>query len=245
MPDQEITKTEAPLAPAKPGGGEEMWRYASALAKASIIPKDYRGQTANCFVALDMAQRLGAGVMEIMQNTFVVHGTPGFSAKYAIGMANKKGPFKGPIAFEYSGTPGNESVTAYATVAETGDRVEFTADMAMAKAEGWSKNTKYKSMPKLMLSYRAATLLIRLYCPEVLLGMQTAEELEEGSSGPPREVEVDVLESLNREIASDGDLPPDELLAGGASQAAEAEAVPDEGEPPEAPDEGEPPEAMF
>lgn len=195
--------------------GAQMWKYASALAKATIVPKSFQGQPANCFVALDMAQRLGAGVMEVMQNTYVVHGTPGFSAKYAIGMANKKGPFKGPIAFEYGGTPGNESVTAYAIVEATGERVEFTADMAMAKAEKWSSNPKYKSMPKLMLSYRAATLLIRLYCPEVLLGMQTTEELEDmhvSSGGPAREAEVEVIDDLNAQIEEANDLPPDELL---------------------------------
>lgn len=194
MTEKELTK--------KAGAGAEMWSYAQALSRATVIPKAYQGQAANCFVALDMAQRLGVGVMEVMQNCFVVHGTPGFSSKWSIGMANKKGPFKGPIAFEYGGAPGNESATAFAIVEATGERVEFTADMAMAKAEKWTSNPKYRSMPKLMLSYRAATLLIRLYCPEVLLGMQTADELEDthAAGQPPREAEAQVVEDLNAEI---------------------------------------------
>jgi len=182
--------------------GAAMWSYAQALSRATIIPQTYQGQAANCFVALDMAQRLGVGVMEVMQNCFVVHGTPGFSSKWSIGMANKKGPFKGPIAFEYAGAPGSESATAFAIVEATGERVEFTADMAMAKAEKWTSNPKYRSMPKLMLSYRAATFLIRLYCPEVLLGMQTAEELEDvyAPGQGVRDAEAQVVETLNAEI---------------------------------------------
>ena len=159
--------------------GKELWNFASALSRSTIIPKAFQGQPANCFVALDMANRLGASPMEIMQNIYVVHGTPGFSAKYAIGMANKSGVFKGPICFEQAGTGDNLSVTAYAIVRETDQRVEFTCDMAMARAEKWTSNPKYKTMPHLMLRYRAATLLIRTSCPEVLLGMHTADELED------------------------------------------------------------------
>ena len=241
----EIQKSK-PAVPARAATtGESMWKYAQALSRADIIPKQYQGSPANCFVALDMAQRLGTGVMEIMQNTFVVHGTPGFSAKYAIGMANKKGPFKGPISFEYSGAPGYESVTAYAIVAETGNRVEFTADMEMAKAEGWAKHPKYKTgLARLMLSYRSATFLIRLYCPQVLLGMQTTEELEDMYTSRhhpgPEQLEAtaaQVVEVLNQEVSDVGDLPPDEQLA----VPGPSEEVPEIGGEPD----GQPPTEMF
>ena len=159
--------------------GKEMWDFATAMAKANIIPKHFQNQPANIFVALDMSQRLGVGVMEIMQNTYVVQGKPGFSASWSIGMANKSGVFKGPIHFEEKGTGDGLAVTAYAIVRETGERVEFTASMAMAKAEGWTKNPKYKTMGAYMLRLRAATLLIRTTCPEVLLGMQTTEEVQD------------------------------------------------------------------
>jgi hypothetical protein len=183
---------------AQPNKGQEMWRYAQALSRASIIPKTFQGQPANCFVAMDMAERLGVGVMEIMQNTYVVHGTPGFSAKYAIGMANKSGVFKGPICFEERGSGDKLAVTAFAIVRETDQRVEFTCDMAMAKAEKWTSNPKYRTMPQLMLRYRASSLLIRTTCPQVLLGLQTAEELEDVRAArvPEFEAKVDALNDL-------------------------------------------------
>jgi hypothetical protein len=51
--------------------------------------------------------------------------------------------------------------------------------MAMAKAEGWlDKNgSKWKTMPEQMLMYRAATFFCRVYCPEVLAGVQTVDEI--------------------------------------------------------------------
>jgi len=163
-----------------------MWKMATAVAKADIIPAQFRNNTANVFVAMDMANRLGTGVMEVMQNTFVVHGTPGFSAKYVIGMCNQRGPFKGPIHYDYTADKANPSVTAWAIVRETEQRVEFTVDLAMAKAEGWTKNPKYKTMPQAMLSYRSGVLLVRLYAPETMLGLQTTEELQDVAASQQR-----------------------------------------------------------
>jgi hypothetical protein len=70
-------------------------------------------------------------------------------------------------------------VTAFAKVAATGEEVSFTVSMATAKAEGWTANKKYQTLGPLMLRYRSATLLIRLYCPEVMMGMPGVDEIED------------------------------------------------------------------
>lgn len=203
-----------------------MWDMATALSRSTIIPKAFQGQAANCFVALDMANRMGASPMEIMQNIYVVHGTPGFSAKYAIAMANKSGVFKGPICFEERGSGSTLSVTAFAIVRETGQRVEFTADMAMAKAEKWDSNPKYKSgLAALMLKYRSATLLIRTTCPEVLLGMQTAEEVEDVHAARTIEA-TPVVDSINKQLLESAPSPSE----GTATE--EEEESPSESETP-------------
>jgi len=190
--------------------GKEMWDMATALSRSNIIPKAFQGQAANCFVALDMANRMGASPMEIMQNIYVVHGTPGFSAKYAIAMANRSGIFKGPICFEERGSGANLEVEAFAIVRETGQRVSFTASMAMAKAEKWDSNPKYKGpLAATMLRYRSATLLIRTTCPEVLLGMQTADEVEDVRYAKATPVTVDdPIAKLNAAVPDIED-PPD------------------------------------
>ena len=44
--------------------------------------------------------------------------------------------------------------------------------------EGWTtKNKKYKSMPEIMLKARASTFFGRQYIPDLLLGVQTSEEV--------------------------------------------------------------------
>jgi hypothetical protein len=54
-----------------------------------------------------------------------------------------------------------------------------TVTMEMAKAEGWIDKTgsKWKTMPELMLKYRAAAFFGRLYAPEIMMGLYSADEI--------------------------------------------------------------------
>jgi hypothetical protein len=51
----------------------------------------------------------------------------------------------------------------------------------MAIDEGWvnKDGSKWKTMPDLMLRYRAAAFFARTECPEVLMGFHTADEIED------------------------------------------------------------------
>ena len=51
--------------------------------------------------------------------------------------------------------------------------------MAMANAEGWvsKAGSKWKTMPELMMRYRAAAFFGRLYAPEITMGMHSVEEV--------------------------------------------------------------------
>lgn len=174
------TRTRSPLATfTNVEVFDQLWRGAQALSSSQLVPATFRDKPQDCFIALHMASRLGCDPLLLLQNMYIVHGTPAFSAKFAIAQANQSGAFKGRIRFRPEGKGEALSVTAYATLADTGETVEATVDMAMAKAEGWTKNPKYKSMPEHMLTYRAATFLVRRYCPEALLGLPTADEAED------------------------------------------------------------------
>ena len=161
-----------------------MQRQARLFAQSPLIPAHLRQGSpdqamANCYIAMTIADRMGEDRMTVMQNIHIVHGTAGFKAQYMIARANASGVFKDGIDWEVSGEGKGLSVTAFATLASTGRRVEITVDMAMAEAEGWTKNSKYKTMPEIMLRYRSGTFLVRMYAPQVMLGYQTVEESED------------------------------------------------------------------
>jgi hypothetical protein len=53
-----------------------------------------------------------------------------------------------------------------------------TVTMAMAKAEGWAtkSGSKWRTMPDLMIRYRAAAMWGRLYIPDMLIGISYSQE---------------------------------------------------------------------
>lgn len=211
-----------------------MQRQARMFAMSPLIPEALRKGSpemamANCYIAMSIADRMGEDRMTVMQNIHIIHGTAGFKSSYMIARANASGKFSEEIDWEETNEGGNLKVTAFATLAKTGRRVEMSVDMAMAKAEGWTSNKKYTTMPKVMLRYRSAAFLIRLYAPEVMLGHQTADELED-----VRYAAVPVAEPLTATTLL-GHTPPVEepnngTLADDNPAAAEGRAPEDMGE---------------
>lgn len=161
----------------------------------------------NCIVALNMSTRMGADPLMVMQNLHVIEGRPSWSSPFIIAAINSCGRFS-PLRFELSEPGELTEVTYTATVwksnqkteekrkvtvrhqtcrawvieKETGDRLDGpTVSIQMAIDEGWlTKNgSKWQTIPELMLRYRSASFLGRLYAPELLMGLQTREEVED------------------------------------------------------------------
>ena len=169
-------------------GFELAQRQAKALATSTLVPADYRGNVGNCLIAVEIAQRTGSGIMAVMQNLHVIHGRPSWSSSFIIAALNTCGRFS-PLRFDVrhddKGAP--VSCRAWAYEKATDDRLDGPeVTMAMAHAEGWvSRNgSKWKTMPELMLRYRAAAFFGRLYAPDVLMGMHTDDEVIDVYAGP-------------------------------------------------------------
>ena len=160
---------------------ELVQRQAKMLASSTLIPKEFQGNMSNCAIGLNIAKRLGADPFMVLQNIDVIHGRPSFRATFLIAMVNASGRFS-PIKFKLEGDGADRTCYAYATDKASGETVEGpVVSMAMAKAEGWStkSGSKWLTMPELMLRYRSAAFFARLYAPDITLGMQTAEEVED------------------------------------------------------------------
>lgn len=200
------------------GAFDQAYRAAQAFAASKLVPGHFQGKPEDCFVALTVAHQLGIPPLMALQNVYMVSGRPGFSASLVIALANKSGVFAAPITWTTEGSGNDLAVTASATLAGSGERVSSKVTMATAIAEGWTRNPKYKSMPEHMLRLRSATWLVRLYCPEVLLGFHTSDELADVSAAkgrpvivedvtsapaPPPAVRAEVITTINQEIAGD------------------------------------------
>lgn len=163
---------------------EQAQRMAKALGSSEIVPINYRGDAniGSCLIALELSNRIGASVLAVMQNLYVVHGKPGWSSQFLISCVNASRKFT-PLRYRMTGEKDTDSWGCVAWAKDmTGEVLESPeVTIAMAKAEGWyNKNgSKWKTMPELMLRYRTATLFARLYAPELTMGIQTAEEIND------------------------------------------------------------------
>jgi len=159
---------------------EAAQRMAKVLAASKIVPDGYHGNLADCVIALEMANRIGASPLAVMQNLYIVYGRPAWSSQFLISCINASGKFS-PLRYAMTGEKTKDSWGCFAwAVDKSGERLEGPeVTVAIAKAEGWfSKNgSKWKTMPGLMLRYRAATLFARLYAPELTMGIQCDDEV--------------------------------------------------------------------
>ena len=163
-------------------------RQAAMLAKSSIVPQNYQGKPEDCFLAICLARRMNVEPWTVMQNLNIVRGRPTWSGQACMSMIQGCGKFA-DVRLVYTGMKGSENRGCYveATRVSDGEIVQGTeVTLAMARAEGWTSNSKWKNMPEQMLGYRAASFFARLYCPDAMMGFQTIEEVEDvsGSSKP-------------------------------------------------------------
>ena len=154
-------------------------RQAKSLCESNLVPISYRGQKGlpNCLVALEMSKRMNLSPLTVMQNLNIIHGTPTWSAQFITSQILGCGRFEN---FDYLIKGEGETLEVQCITKRIADQklIEGTAvSMRMARLEGWTKNPKYTSMPELMLRNRAATFFGRQYIPDLLLGVQTSEEV--------------------------------------------------------------------
>ena len=169
-------------------------RMANMFVSSTLVPKQFQGKDnyGNCVIALNMAQRLGADPLMVMQNLYVVYGTPSWSSKFMIAMFNQCGRYES-IRYEETGKKGTDTqgVIAWAKEKSTGEILKGPeVTIKIAKDEGWyGKNgSKWKTMPDQMLRYRAAAWFLRTTAPELSIGLQTADEVKDTIDVTPQTI---------------------------------------------------------
>ena len=188
-------------------------RMATMFSSSTLVPTQFQGKQnfSNCVIALNMAQRLGADPLMVMQNLYVVHGTPSWSSKFMIAMFNQCGRYES-IHYEETGEKGTDTqgVIAWAKEKSTGEILKGPeVTIKIAKEEGWyAKNgSKWKTMPDQMLRYRAAAWFIRTTAPELSMGLQTVDEVTDTIDVTPRNAVEKPVEEIRRNANAEEIVP--------------------------------------
>ena len=161
---------------------------AQALAKSDLVPQAYKGKTTNIMLAIDTANRMGLSPMFVMEQMSVVQGKRTWSGQACSTLVNGYPRFKN-VRLVYVGKEGTPEWGAYVTATrkDTGEEIKgTTVTMKMAELEGWTRNSKWKSMPEQMLAYRAYSFFARVHCADALNGFMVEGEPED-AFGEPKE----------------------------------------------------------
>lgn len=175
---------------------EHLWRVAQGFSKTRIVPKHYQNQPWDCALAIHMAVRLKMDPVSLMQSTHVIHGSFGMDGKLAAALINGSGLYDDDLDYEFEGECKKEK----GQLVNNGYRCRaFTfknekqvngpwVDTDMVISEGWATDkvkdgvtykSKWNTLTDMMFMYRSATFFGRVKCPQVLMGLQTVDELDD------------------------------------------------------------------
>lgn len=206
---------------------DTMQRVCKLFASSELVPDMYKvteknpieKAMANCMIAIEIAQRIGASPLMVMQNMVPIYGKPSWSSKFLVATVNTCGRFK-PLKYRFTekgmlgmvdyveytktwvngqngrGYYKNEAVNkqfdgrkmmdiecvAYTSAKGSEEVLESSpVSIRLAIQEGWfTKNgSKWQTMTKQMLMYRAASFWTSAYAPELSMGMRTVEEYQD------------------------------------------------------------------
>lgn len=200
-------------------------KVAENYAKSGIIPTTFQKKPQDVLIALEMANRLGASPLMLMQNMFIVYGKPAFSTSFLIACFNSCGKFS-PLEYEiFQEKKEITGCRCKATCKENGK--EYTGPlvtMEMARKEGWvsKSGSKWVTMPQLMLRYRAAAFFIRTTAPELTMGLHTDDEIIDMEA---REVVVSPIKS--KTASDDAEEVPYNLDASMEAHASDSPETPE------------------
>ena len=195
-------------------------QMAKALSESTIVPQTYQKNPSNCLIAIEQAQRMNISPLMVMQNLYPIQGKPSWSSKFLIASINASRKFDMELQYDETKDKDGKPYSCVAWTMKNGRRIEgMEVNMQMAKDEGWlGKNgSKWKTMPQLMLRYRAASFFSSLNCPELTMGIYTKEEIEDNDFNeyPIEDLQAQVQKDI-AENANSQEFEPEEVTESAA-----------------------------
>jgi hypothetical protein len=159
-----------------PANFEQLMQFADIVSNSGMVPRDYIGKPGNVVVAVQMGVEIGLKPMQSLQNISVINGRPSVwgDALLAIVKSSKACEF----IIEEISEDGKVATCEVKRVGESKSQ-KRTFSMEDARIAGLLGKDNWKKYPKRMLQFRARAWALRDVFPDILQGMQVAEEMED------------------------------------------------------------------
>lgn len=157
----------------------------------ATVPKHLQGNSADCMAVTMQAFQWGMNPFAVAQKTHLVNGTLGYEAQLVNAVIVSSGAIIGKFKYEYIGNWDEYQKTKKTHDDEiklnlgikVGAILKGDQDITWGEPLYLSNVTirnspLWKSAPKQQIAYLAVKYWARLYCPEVILGVYSTDELE-------------------------------------------------------------------
>ena len=188
-------------------------RVAEVMAISGItVPKHLRGNVGDCMAIVMQSIAWGMNPWPVAQKTHEVNGVLGYEGQVVNAVITSMAPTKDRLNYEWYGPwenvignfvertsqKGNKytapgwsladekglGIRVWATI--KGEQSPRVLDLLLSQAQP-RNSTLWATDPKQQLAYLATKRWARLYCPDVILGVYTPDEISE-SDQPPRDI---------------------------------------------------------
>ncbi|VXA58243.1 conserved hypothetical protein [Acinetobacter proteolyticus] len=161
---------------------------AARMAMSKITtPKHLQGNEGDCMAIVMQAMQWGMNPYAVAQKTHLVNGTLGYEAQLVNAVITARAPVKERLHFEWYGdwskvngkddkSP-NLGVKVSATL--RGESAPRVIDISMAQVGPVRNSPLWVADPRQQIAYLATKRWARLYCPDVILGVYTPDEVIE------------------------------------------------------------------
>ncbi|MBP0943118.1 recombinase RecT [Pseudomonas alliivorans] len=185
---------------------DKMMRLADVMATGrATLPKHFNGNSADCLAIVMQAMQWRMNPFAVAQKTHLVNGVLGYEAQLVNAVISTCAPVVDRLHYEWFGE-WNKVIGKF--VIKNGDKGEYRqpgwklADeeglgvkvwatfrgeaeprvLELLLAQARTRNSMlWADDPRQQLAYLATKRWSRLYCPDVILGVYSTDELEEGS----------------------------------------------------------------
>ncbi|HCT6258954.1 TPA: recombinase RecT [Klebsiella quasipneumoniae subsp. similipneumoniae] len=197
-----------------PEGINQLVRFAELMAQSRVtVPAHLAGKPADCMAVAMQAAQWGMNPFAVAQKTHVINGALGYEAQLVNAAITAMAPTKDCVHFEWFGPwenvigkfiektndKGKKYLAAgWSATDEKGCGVKVWAtlkgeneprvlDLLLTQAQV-RNSTLWGSDPKQQLAYLGVKRWARLYCPDVILGVYTPDELQEAAPRVERDI---------------------------------------------------------
>lgn len=167
----------------------ELEKFSHFMALSNFVPKHLRAKQADCLAVLLQSMRWEMDPFAVAQKTYFVNDGMAYEAQLVNAIVLSRAQLKSRPKITWSGEGEGLKCKVEAMFIGEEETREFEAEI---KTITTRNSPLWKQQPKQQLAYFALRAWARLYCPDVLMGVYTKDEVEDASMnfGPDNAINI-------------------------------------------------------